>query len=168
MLHRRSFFLAAATLAPAFVSQSAQAQGAAISAIRVDVAPLARRGWSGPTLAAFERALQGALRSAFAGRMSPAGPTLVVRIDSVALAAYAGADAVAGRGIGGGGGASQNDSIDGELLLVGSGNAVLSRKPLLAVLPSFTSASWRSPDGEVRRVTALASAYAEWARRALG
>ena len=69
----------------AVASQNALAQsGLPIRNIQVDVAPL-RASVGDPTASWVQQTLPGQLAKAFAGRMSPKGSTLVVRIDSLSL-----------------------------------------------------------------------------------
>jgi hypothetical protein len=72
-------------LLAAVASQNALAQsGLPIRNIQVDVAPL-RANVGDPTASWVQQTLPGQLAKALAGRMSPKGSTLVVRIDSLSL-----------------------------------------------------------------------------------
>ena len=66
-------------------SRAALAQsGLAVGAIRVDVAPLRANGGD-PTATWVEQELPRQLAQALAGRLTPKGATLIVRIDSLTL-----------------------------------------------------------------------------------
>lgn len=131
-----------------------------LSGIRVDVGPLAARGY-GPQAALLREDLSAALARAFAGRLGGGGPSLVVRVRSLSLNPYAGSG---GRGFGGG---LQSDYLDGEALLVGRNGAVLARHPQLSALPSSSGGAWYDPESERRRVAAIAEHYAQWLSRTL-
>jgi hypothetical protein len=75
----------AVALLGAVACQNALAQsGPPIRNIQVDVAPL-RANVGDPTASWVQQTLPGQLAKALAGRMSPKGSTLVVRIDSLSL-----------------------------------------------------------------------------------
>jgi hypothetical protein len=169
MTSRRHFIASLAGLAVAGAAGRAVAQGAAIGDIRVDVSPLRAKGWGGTPLGVIDQSLRAGLRQAFADRIGRGGPLLVVRIDAVQLSSYAGGpDGRTGTRYGGGS-TAMSDYMDGELLLVGRGNAILSRTPLLNAFPSAHSGGhWAIEGGELRRLEALATAYARWARWKLG
>lgn len=136
--------LAGARSAPA-------ADGGPIRAIVVDSRPLEARGASGA--AAILRAqLQESLKREFAGRIGKGGPTLVVRLQTVYLGAYAG----------GGGGlrpTGSSDYLEGDVTL---GDRHF---PLLVTQDSSAGGAWYLPDNDVRRLRALANQFAGWVRR---
>ncbi|WP_342360524.1 hypothetical protein [Terrarubrum flagellatum] len=166
MTTRRNLIGSLIGLATAGVASRAFAQApAAIGEIRVDLSELRAKGWGSPPLGVIDASLRSGLRSAFAGRLG-GGPALVVRITAVQLSGFAGGPgggARFGNGFGG-----QNDYMDGELLLVGRGGSIISRQPLLNAMPSQISAAWWDEKGELKRLAALSSSYAYWARRQLG
>ncbi|MET0604892.1 MAG: hypothetical protein ABWZ80_00400 [Beijerinckiaceae bacterium] len=164
MTTRRNLIASIAGLAATAVAQRAQAQGAAISDVRVDVSPLRAKGWGGAPLGVIDQNLRAGLRQAFADRIGQGGPLLVVRIDAVSLSGYAGGLDSGGRGSFGGGPSAMVDYMDGELVMVGRGNAILSRTPLLSTYPSSISGPWFAPDIDLRRLASLSTSYARWAR----
>jgi hypothetical protein len=133
-------------------------------AVRVDTAPIAARGM--PQFAAeLAAVMQASARQVFADRMvnDRRAPTLVLRIDSVSLAA----------GVGGGrrhhrGGEGDRDFIEGVGLVVAANGRILNERPLLTALPSSSAASWNDPNSETRRSAALGGQFAQWLRRELG
>lgn len=150
--------VSAAALTPLTV-RSALAQS--VGDIRIDLSALRGDGWGRQALAVIDASLRRAL-----GAPTGGGPTLIVRVTSVKLGAFAGAN-------GGNGGRRQdegtNDYMEGELIVAGRGNAILSRQPLLSALdPSGSGAAWWSNTNELRRLDALATSYGYWARRRAG
>lgn len=135
---------------------------AGFSTVRVDVRPLLAEGGGLPA-EALRSDLTEALQRSFADRLNGRGPSLVVRITGLTLAAYAGSQGDR-HGFGGG---SQSDYLDGEALLVGRRGEILARHPQLSALPASSGGAWYDPDSERRRLTALAEHYAQWLRRAL-
>ncbi|MEX2129726.1 MAG: hypothetical protein WD871_16015 [Xanthobacteraceae bacterium] len=125
--------------------------GQRFSAIVVDTKPLEARGASGAA-AIIRPQLQASLQREMAGRIGRGGPTLVVRIETVFLAASA---------IEGGGrrSASYSDYLEGEVI------AGQQRFPLFATQSSSMAGAWYAPDNEARRLRALAVQFAGWVSR---
>lgn len=144
---------------------TAQAQGRPIGDIRIDLSGL-RGSWSGPLLAAIDRSLRRSLDAAFPNR--GAGPTLVVSVDRVTLAMFAGTGFNYGGARGGGGSNDGTDYMEGRLTLVGRNRAIISQQPLLVSQLAAGGGQWWAQDNDARRVEALASAYGYWARREIG
>ena len=171
-LSRRSLLLGSAALILSTLHGApGQAQVAPFSgrfsSLAVDVGPLRAQGLGG--YAEFVRqAVLVEMQRAFADRLGGPGPALVVRITGLSLNSYAGS----GQGTGGRGrslgGGTDNDYLDGEMLIVGPRGAVLARHPQLSVVPASSGGPWYDPQSERRRVVALAQHYAGWLRRTLG
>jgi hypothetical protein len=104
------------------------------------------------------------LRTAFADRLAPGAPALVVRLTGISLDMYAGSEG--GRHGLGGGNAMNTDYLDGEALVVGRDGAILARRPQLATQNANAGGAWYDPASEGRRATILANTYAQWLRRA--
>ncbi|MBN9062578.1 MAG: hypothetical protein J0H41_09065 [Rhizobiales bacterium] len=156
--------LLASMLGMAALGGTAQAQSRPVGDIRIDLSGL-RGDWSGPLLRAIDASLRRALDSAFPNR--GAGPTLVVSVDRVTLAMFAGSGYNHGGARGGGGSNDGTDYMEGRLTLVGRNNAIISQQPLLVSQMAAAGGSWWSDDNDTRRVAALANAYGYWARRQL-
>ena len=145
----------AACAALAIAGQAALAQsGQGVGAIRVDVEPL-RANAGDPTAAWVERELPRRLAQALAGRMTPRGGTLSVRIDYLTLGPNTGATIHGG---------SSPDNIQGVAMLGG-------RQWPVRATTSYSS----SPIDQTMieqsnhyRVSALAEALAFWIARDLG
>jgi hypothetical protein len=168
---RRAFLSGAAaalalllpTASLAQISSAAPTASLYFRDVRVDTSPLAARGLPqfAAELAAIVRA---SARRIFADRMANNrwAPTLVLRIDSLSLAA----------GVGGRrhrrGGGGDRDFIEGIGLVVAANGRVLDERPLLTALPSSSAAAWYDPDSETLRLAALGEQFAQWLRRALG
>lgn len=140
---------------------SGQAAPAAYGSVAVDVAPLRALGL-GAYADQVRAALQAELQRHFADRLARGGPRLVVRVDAISLRSYAGS------GSRWGGSGLQNDYLEGEALVLGPRGEVLRRHPQLSALPSSSGGAWYLPDGEERRLAALAGHFAGWLRQALG
>jgi hypothetical protein len=145
----------AIALAAAIGGRAALAQsGQAVRNIRVDVAPL-RANAGDPTADWVERELPRRLAQALAGRLTPRGGTLTVRIDYLTLGPNTGATIHAG---------SSPDNIQGMAMIDGV------QWPVRA-----TTSYAASPIDQTRieqsnhyRVSALAEALAFWIARDLG
>lgn len=163
----RPFVLAAAlALAlPALVapSDARPRQQAAAPGVTVDVSRLRALGL-GPTA----DLLQAALADELVRSGGPAGGRLVVRITGLSLNAYAGSNGDGGGGGGGGsgGGSGTNfDYLEGEILVVGPGGEVVSRRPQVSALNASSGGAYFLPDAERNRVVALAQHFAGWVKR---
>jgi hypothetical protein len=150
---RRAVIAACAALAVAGHAALAQS-GQPVRNIRVDVAPL-RANAGDPTAAWVEQELPRRLAQALAGRLTPRGGTLTVRIDYVTLGPNTGATIHGG---------SSPDNIQGMAMLDGV------QWPVRA-----TSSYDASPIDQTMieqsnhyRVSALAQALAFWIARDLG
>src|SRR5271154_3732756 len=139
----------ALALLAAVVGQTALAQsGLPIRNIQVDVAPL-RINSGDPTASWVQQGLPDQLAKALAGRMSPQGGTLVVRIDYVALGPLKDSRAW--------------DNISGVAMIGGV------QRPVRATARYWASAidQVRFEESNHRRVTQLAQALAYWLARDL-
>lgn len=165
MTTRRALLASLAGLA--VFAGTARAQGRSIGEIRVDLSALRAGGWGSPPIQVIDSALRRSLQQAFADRLG-GGPTLIVRVTAIQLAGFPGLSFNRGGNRGGGGSGGDVDYMDGELILAGRGNTIISRQPLLSTNPAATSGGWWQEDGELRRLAALASGYGYWARRQLG
>lgn len=155
-------WLAVAVTIGLFAGQAeAQTASAGYGSIVVDVGPLREKGL-GPYAEIVRRSLQDELASAFADRIAPGGPRLVVRITALSQNPYVGGETRFGLG-----GTIPNDYLDGEALVVGRRGEILSRLPQLSVLPANSGGAWYDPASEGRRVVAIARHYAGWLRRRL-
>jgi hypothetical protein len=132
----------------------------AFSSFAVDVSVLRAKGL-GPFADLVAAATLDELRRAFADRVDPRGPRLVVRLTGIFLttALGGGGDRWWGGGSGGG-----SDSLEGEALAVGPRGEILARHPQLAVLDVRRSSV--NPD-EPGRAVAVAQHYVRWLRRRL-
>ena len=131
------------------------------SAVAVDVGPLRARGF-GPFAEVVRRTLQDELAQAFADRIAPGAPRLVVRVTALSQNPYVGGENRLGVGE-----AIANDYLEGEAMVLGRRGEVLSRLPQLSVLPANSGGAWYDPESEGRRVAAIARHYAGWLRRRL-
>lgn len=156
MIVSKRRFLAAGLLATGSIATPALARPFA-GAIVVDARPLAAKGASAAA-AAVERALTAELASAFAGALPP-GARLVVRIDGLSLAAFAGGTGVNRSG--------ETDALEGVATLVGAGGQVLSTYPLRNVVPASSAGAWYVPGNEGRRLVEVCRNYALWLRRGI-
>lgn len=161
MSTRRKFLsLAGAALALAPLGPSAAgAQAALVGAIRVDATPLAEQGWgAGAALAKaeLERALIANLGPAY---RRGAGPTLVVTLNSMWLASYAGNGAKIGSA------GSSNDYLNSVATLVDRRGRELARYPIMSTELSSSGGAWHLPGIDQRRILALARNNALWIKR---
>ncbi|MBM6595855.1 hypothetical protein [Microvirga pudoricolor] len=158
----RRFFLAGGALAaasPALAQFGARAPfPQTFSSFAVDVGPLKAKGLGG-FADLVGNATLAELRIAFADRVDPRGPRLVVRLNQIYLTPFPDGGGGDGWFRGGGGG---TDSIDGVALAVGRRGEVLAQHPQLAVLDIRRSIL--DPD-EQGRAVAIAQHYVRWLRR---
>lgn len=161
LVGRRSLLGAlGAALAGSVLPAGARAQESHFSGVAVDVGPLRAQGF-GEYADLVGRTLERELARAYADRIGGrGGPRLVVRVTGLSLRSYVGGGS-SRFGFGGG----QNDYLDGEALVVGTGGRVLARHPQLSALPSSSGGAWYDPESEGRRLVALAAHYAGWLRR---
>jgi hypothetical protein len=150
----RRAVLAALALAP--LAGPAFAYPGSFSSVTVDVSELKAKGL-GPTADILGRVALAQARAAFADRTGP-GPTLVIRLTNLSFRPNGG-------GAGAQAGSAPNDYLEGELVVVGPRGAVIERRPQLFAQPSSYGGAWYDPESERRRLTALASNFALWARR---
>lgn len=151
-----AFAVAAAGAGPA------RPDPAGFRTVAVDVAPLRAKGL-GLYAEEVRAALESELQQAFADRIGRSERRLVVRIDGISLRSYAGGGSPRFGGSG-----TQNDYLEGEALVLGRRGEVLARHPQLSAVPSSSGGAWYLPDGETRRLRALAAHFAGWLRQALG
>jgi hypothetical protein len=154
--------LMTALLPAALLSGRAAAQVTAgplaFSALCVDANHLREIGL-GPFADIIEAAMTDELRRAFADRMSPSGPRLVVVVTGLFLAAVPD-----GAGYFRDGSSRTPDSLDGEALVVGPRGEILARFPQHNNVIT-AAASWQDPLNEQKRAAAAARNYALWLRR---
>lgn len=154
------FGLAATAVAPV----AALAQGELrFRAVKVDVAPL-RAALGDPTAAWVEEALPPALAQALGPHLAPGdrnGATLLVRIGNLYLGPNSGGPNAFGRG---------QDTLEGDLIVLGPRGNVMSDVPLRAVTSYYpNSIDFTLAERWYRtRVHALAEAFAGWTPRQLG
>jgi hypothetical protein len=154
---RRAVFAAggAVALVLAIADQSALAQsGQAVRNIRVDVAPL-RANAGDPTATWVEQELTRRLAQALAGRLTPKGGTLVVRIDYVTLGPNTGATIHGG---------SSPDNIQGAATI---GNVQWPVRATTSYSASPIDQTMIEQSNHYR-VSQLAQALAFWIARDLG
>ncbi len=168
MTTRRQFLalsLAGATLAllPPAIS-SALAQAAPIGSIRVEFARTVTDGWGDNVRlvsAELQRTLTELLGPTF---RHGAGNRLVVRVNSIWLASYAGG--------GGGGkpsdGGASNDYLESLVTLYDSRGRELENWPIMSTETSGGAGAWYLPDVDQRRLKALARNNAYWIKRYVG
>lgn len=174
LTRRAALRLAASAAAGATVSFPALAQlgagsglpaGLRFRTIAVDTARVAALGNStGADLVA--QALARNLRAVFADLMAPrdaGGATLVARVSSLYLSAYAGNRDYGGRH----GTGAANDDLEG-VGIVTAGGRVLAEVPILSVLSPGYSGAWYLPDIDVRRIDSISHHFAWWLRREMG
>ncbi len=174
LTRRAALGLAASAAAGAALSSPALAQigagsglpaGLRFRTIAVDTARLAALGnRTGADLVA--RALARHLGAVFADLMAPrdaGAATLVARVSSLYLTAYAGTRDYGGhRGSGAG-----NDDLEG-VGIVTAGGRVLAEVPILSVLSPGYSGSWYLPDIDLKRIDSISYHFAWWLRREMG
>lgn len=156
----RRAFLAASLAAPALAlsSYAATAQPVAIGGIRVDTSRLVRdwgahAGWVKVTL---ERELA----TAFGPALQRGGPLLYVTVRAINLSSYA----AAGGGEGSGN-AGNFDTFDSETLLLGKGDRVIAKYPILSTVDAGSAGAWYLPDIDQRRLDQLVRINAAWIKR---
>ena len=138
----------------------AQSAPSTFGAVSVDVSPLREKGL-GSYADRVGVVLQREMAVAFADRVRPGSPRLVVRIDAISMRDYVGGDS---RQFGSG---APNDYLEGEALVLGRRGEILLRVPQLSALPASSGGAWYDPDSGDRRVAAIARHYAGWLRRRL-
>lgn len=157
----RTLLAAAAAAAALAAPGPARPDPAGFRSVAVDVRPLLGQGL-GSYAEEVRAVLEGELRQALAGRTGRGDRRLVVRIDGISLRSYVGGGSAR---LGGSG--LQNDYLEGEALVLGRRGEVLARRPQLSAVPSSSGGAWYLPDGESRRLRALAAHFAAWLGRAL-
>ena len=162
-LSRRAALAGLGASALAFPAR-AQGAGLRLRAVSVDISALARGGV--PFYArTVDLCLAGSMRRVFADILGAGnGPTLVARVNSVRLGAFAGGPRrrIFGNSDGG------NDSLDGAGLLIAPGGAVSGTFPVLSVLDPASAGSWYASDIDSLRMQALCDHFAWWLRRKMG
>lgn len=165
MTTRRSFLSLTATaaalaLAPLGAS-TAHAQEATVGAIRIDAAPLVEQGWGASAAIARDELARTLIDQLGPVYRRGAGATLVVTLNSMWLASYAGG--------GGGGkpsdGGASNDYLNSVATLVDRRGRELARYPIMSTELSSSGGAWYRPDVDQRRVMALARNNALWIKR---
>lgn len=164
LLSRRSFLigLACAGLAGAGLPPSgaqAQAFPQYFSSFAVDVSVLRAKG-VGPFADLLAAATLDELRRAFADRIDPRGPRLLVRLTGVFLTSSP--DGGGGDRWFRDGSSGSTDSLEGEALALGPRGEILARHPQLAARAVNTSILTPNEPG---RAIALAQFYVQWLRR---
>ncbi len=133
--------------------------------VRVDVAPLVAKGM--PGYAARVAALaEPALTRAFAGRLDrddDSAPVVTVTIEEIHMAPTAGFGG--GGEDGADGGSEMLDTVRGRLAVTATGRLPALARPLRADRSATDSGPWYAPDNEDRRLAALITDFAQWARR---
>lgn len=130
----------------------------------IDVSRLRALGL-GPTADIVQAVLAGTLAGQ---RSSRPGTTLVVRISAISLSAFGGTNSGGGGEGSGFGGASNNDYLEGEALVVGPRGEIVDRLPQLMALPSTSGGAYYLPGSERRRVETLSQDFGLWLKRRLG
>lgn len=87
----------------------------------------------------------------------------MVRVDAVSMRDRLGGD---GRPFGSGG-ATNNDDMRGEVVVLRRHGETFARHPQISALPASWSDAWYDPDWERRRLTALSAHFAGWLRRGM-
>lgn len=154
MIDRRNLILgglAASTFV--FAGSGARAAQPAIGAIRVEVDGLAAKGQRA-NATMIKAGLERELASLRAGGRS-AGALLEVDVTGLYLTSYSGGSVTI----------HGNDSLESEARLIGPGNQLIARYPILATLPPSSGGAWYRPGGEQRRIEALIASNAQWIRR---
>ncbi|RFB81393.1 hypothetical protein [Methylovirgula sp. 4M-Z18] len=135
-------------------------------AIRVDTSRIAERGLPDYAERLKPMVQQSAL-AAFGPRLAPQdkqAPTLVIRVDSIQLASYAGGGhSITFSDHSGGGG--ELDWIDGAGLIVAANGKVLADEPLFASQDPGSGGAWFLPDNEDRRTASLCDIFVQWIKR---
>ncbi len=154
MIDRRRFIGAGMAGLAATLGSGARAAPPAIGAIRVEVDRLAAKGQRA-NAAMIKAGLERELAGLRAGGLGRGGARLEVDVTGLYLTSYSGGS-VAIHG---------NDSLESEARLVGPGNQLIARYPILAILPPSSGGAWYRPGGEQRRIEALIASNAQWIRR---
>lgn len=163
MTTRRKFLALALAGSACAMPLAAFAQTAPlpIGAIRIDASPAVVEGW-GANVALVKAELQRALAETLGPVYRPgSGTTLVVSLNSIWLASYAGG--------GGGGkpsdGGSSNDYLESVATIVDRKGGVLASYPIRSTESSGGAGAWYRPDIDQRRLKALARNNALWIAR---
>lgn len=95
------------------------------------------------------------------------GARIVVHLTGLSMNAYAGSNG--GSSGGGAGGASGNgsdfDYLEGDLQVLGPRGEVVSQRHLVVSSPASSGGAYYLPNGEDRRISAVARVFADWLRR---
>lgn len=155
MIDRRNLIIGGLAVSTFALGDSgARAAPPAIGAIRVEVDRLAAKGQRA-NAAMIKAGLERELAALRTGGPRGAGARLEVDVTGLYLTSYSGGS-VAIHG---------NDSLESEARLVGPGNRLIARYPILAILPPSSGGAWYRPGGERRRIEALIASNARWIRR---
>ncbi|MGV6872740.1 twin-arginine translocation signal domain-containing protein [Pseudochelatococcus sp. B33] len=139
----------------------ADAAALRLRSIAVDVSPLVALGLS-PWARLVKSTIEPELARLFAARLTPGdrrADRLVVRVDAVTLAAWAGSSSGGGRWLSGGG---DTDYMEGYAIVIGADGAERARRHILLALSSDFSGAWYLPDIDTRRVIGLSRVFAQW------
>lgn len=133
-----------------------------LRSITVDVSPLVSRGLA-PWAKLAKSTIEPELARLFASRLVPSdkrADRLVVRVDAITLASWAGDASGGGRWANSGGGST--DYMEGDAIVIGPDGAEKARRRILLALPSSYSGAWYLPDIDTRRVIGLSRVFARW------
>lgn len=169
-MSRRAFVMAAAASGTALLGgcvssgelrlSPEDAAALRLRSVTVDVSRLVALGLS-PWARLVKATVEPELGRLFAARLVPGdrrADRLVVRVDAVTLASWAGGS-TGGRWLSGGG---DTDYMEGDAIVVGPNGEERARRRILLALPSGFSGAWYLPDIDTRRVIGLSRVFAQW------
>lgn len=132
-----------------------------VRSITVDVSRLVALGLS-PWARLVKSTMEPELARLFGARVVPGdkrADRLVVRVEAVTLASWAGSSSGGGRWLSGGG---DTDYMEGDAIIIGPDGAERARRHIMMALPSGFSGAWYLPDIDTRRVRGLTRVFAQW------
>ena len=167
MTTRRSFLASsfgAAALALTPGASPASAQAVPIGSVKIAFAPTVSHAW-GANIAIVRSELERTLADLLGPTLQRgAGTRLVVSVNSIWLASYAGGGGGGKPGDGGG----SNDYLESTATLYDRSGRAIASYPIMSTELSGGAGAWYRPDVDQRRLRALARNNAYWIKRYLG
>ncbi len=157
-LGRRAFLGGGAAL---LLPRVARAQAARFRGVSADTSPIAATG-GGSTAAALRAVLDQDLARTFADLLAPrdaTAPLLVARVSAVYLSSYGGGVPLDQFG--------QQDSIEGDGLVVAGGRTLSTTHVLTELSPGYSGAYYTEGIDRIR-LASIAHQFAYWLRREMG